>query len=94
MARIILILALLPALAACGVRGGLQTPEPMWGEKDRTAPPLPEPYERDSRGRDTFGDPLAPDFDTEAFEDEDGEAGNDARFDDEADGDAAPDNDG
>ena len=94
MARIILILALLPALAACGVRGGLQTPEPMWGEKDRTAPPLPEPYERDSRGRDTFGDPLAPDFDTEAFEHEDGEAGNDARFDDEADGDAAPDNDG
>jgi len=65
MARILLVLALLPALAACGVRGGLQTPAPLWGDPDQEVRPLPQPYERDDfndealQGADEPGEPDA-----------------------------------
>lgn len=69
MARIILILALLPVLAACGVRGGLQTPDPLWGDANRAPPPVPKPYEADRRGRESISDPLQTDFNDENFGD-------------------------
>jgi len=52
-------LILTPLLSACGVRGGLDVPPPLWGDKDRAAPAVPSPYEANDLGRDPVDDPLA-----------------------------------
>ncbi len=45
-ARLAAALALACGLSACGVKGDLRPADPIWGDKNRTPPPLPEPYPR------------------------------------------------
>ncbi len=43
------IIALLSAVGACGIRGPLETPPPLWGNEARTPPPPPGPFEPDEQ---------------------------------------------
>lgn len=51
MSRIFFIVVSTVLLTGCGVRGGLEVPPPLFGDANRTPPPLPEVYERDDTRR-------------------------------------------
>jgi predicted small lipoprotein YifL len=43
MIRILACLAMLAAVPACGLKGDLEQPGPLWGDKSRPKPAAPDP---------------------------------------------------